>query len=642
MVAVISTLISLFILIAIWLAAFGLGRPLLFGLGLVPSHRIDRLLWSLALGLVGAGCLLTVLGLCGWLYPQIIAALTIWGCLEAGRCVWTSWKQPASDAVIFSHEETTPELPQAPRWLMVMLGVLAGISCLAALVVALAPPTAGDALCYHLELPKTFLAQRQLTNLTYQEESTYPLLTEMWFAWGLALDGPVAAQLMHWALGLLLAGGAFLLAEPLVGRRWAAAAAAVVMLTPGINNQMTAPLNDVALAAFTTLALAAWLRSVLHGELRWSLLAGVMAGAALGIKFTALVFAASMLGPWLWLWVKQKSQRPELLRSSALVLVVSLSVGGGWYLRNAWHHGNPVYPYLEAALGDSSGPPVDRSEKRPLGWNVAHLATFPWQVTMQPHKFGGRGHQLGALFLAVAGGLLIARRLRGLGLLLGIAAGYTVLWYALRQNHRFLYPIVPLMAVAVVWVWCELARFRPAPRWAAQGLLLAFCASSTAISLAHTRGEWAVCCGWETRASYLSHHEPTYAISLDAHRLLPANALVLSQEQRAFYFQRPMVRESVFRRKTNYHQDHNSPVEFARYLRAEGFTHVLVVEAQAWGGIRYQPVLSKIVNQQGGLSTQPFVCLAERYYTTREQVPLRYRLMLIAPPSETTILAARK
>ena len=48
---------------------------------------------------------------------------------------------------------------------------------------------------------------------------------------------------------------------------WAWAAGALVVLVPGVNNQMTAPLNDVALALWTTLAMAAWWRAVIGGEL---------------------------------------------------------------------------------------------------------------------------------------------------------------------------------------------------------------------------------------------------------------------------------------------------------------------------------------------------------------------------------------
>src|SRR4029450_2739993 len=57
---------------------------------------------------------------------------------------------------------------------------LLAIPCLlaagASLVSARAPAGAGDALCYHLELPKVFLARGSIEYLPLHENSTFPLL----------------------------------------------------------------------------------------------------------------------------------------------------------------------------------------------------------------------------------------------------------------------------------------------------------------------------------------------------------------------------------------------------------------------------------------------------------------------------------
>ena len=178
--------------------------------------------------------------------------------------------------------------------------LLAGAACVGSLVGALAPPTAGDALCYHLDLPKRFLAEHALCYPPYSDNATFPLLVEMWYLWGLALDGAVAAQLVHWTLGILLALAAVVLARPILGRAWAWIVGAVVVLVPGVNNQMTAPLNDLGLAVLTTLALAAWWRATVGMEgRRWFLLAGLAGGGALGTKYLALVFALAVAATWL-------------------------------------------------------------------------------------------------------------------------------------------------------------------------------------------------------------------------------------------------------------------------------------------------------------------------------------------------------
>ena len=62
-------------------------------------------------------------------------------------------------------------------------------------------------------------------------------------------------RLIHWELGVLLGLATVVLAAPVVSRPWAWLAGAVVVLVPGVSNQMTAPMNDLALALMTTLAL---------------------------------------------------------------------------------------------------------------------------------------------------------------------------------------------------------------------------------------------------------------------------------------------------------------------------------------------------------------------------------------------------
>ena len=567
-------------------------------------------MWSLAIGLIAAGLLLAGLGLAGALYAWLIGVLTMAACFwAAGEILLACGRDRQSGpgpGTTVSNELGEPQpAPWSPpaRWLSSSALLLGCLACLGSLIGALAPPTAGDALCYHLELPKTFLAEHSLAYLPYSDNSTFPLMAEMWYLWGLALDGGVAAQLVHWGLGVLLALATVVLATPIVGRPWAWIAGAVVVLVPGLNNQMTAPLNDVALALAATLALAAWWRAVVdQGSRRWFIVAGLAAGAALGTKYIAGVFALAVAATWGWGLLRRPQQRHLLLQGAAVVTVVALSVGGFWYVRAAWHCGNPVYPFASELFG-SAGAPVARdqtlpAEKSPLGRSPLGLATAPWHLTMQPERFGGRGHQLGVLFLAVLPGLLLARRLRGLGTLLAVAAVYFVLWYLLRQNVRFLFPIVPLLAVAVVWVWIETRRFPLLARMAAGAAFAGILGASAIVAATRCHDRLAVALGQESREEYLSRHEPTYPAAAAANGLLDEDARVLSQDCRTFYFEHPVIRESIYRRRTHYDRQITRPTELSRLLRGAGFTHLLLAENVGPRGIQYDPTLSRLTDAQ--------------------------------------------
>ncbi|MEX2560791.1 MAG: phospholipid carrier-dependent glycosyltransferase, partial [Pirellulales bacterium] len=399
-------------------AAFGLGRPLLRGLAVGDDDALATGVWSVALGLVCGATLLAVLGLAGLLYKPVIAVLTLvagaWGLVELVRALERHRDSHSIERTRASRPFEPPHdegpLPPGAWFSRIQLGV-AGLAAAGALVAALAPPTAGDALCYHLELPRTFLREHALVYLPDSDNCTFPLLIEMCYLWALALDGGVAAQLVHWAFGILLALATTVMARPILGKAWASSAGCLVLLVPGVTNQMTAPLNDVGLAAFTTLALAAWWRAAVDDDdSRWYLVAGLVLGGALGAKYLALVFALALAAAGLWLWWRQPGRRRQMLVGAAGMAVIAVSVSGLWYVRSAWHRGNPVYPFFHEQLGGQT-PPDPGDGKLALGRNPLALPAAPWQLTLFPERFGGRGHQVGALFLATLPALLVCRRL---------------------------------------------------------------------------------------------------------------------------------------------------------------------------------------------------------------------------------------
>jgi len=604
------------------LAAFGLGRPVVRGLRLENDDALATAVWSIGLGMVAAGLVLVVLGLCGLLYEPLVSVLTtaaaFWGAGQVLRARLEADPEFADHGASFETlEPAAPAEPDAepapPRWVLRGMFWAAGLAAAGSLVAALAPPTAGDALCYHLELPKQFLARHSLVFLPYHDNSTFPLLAEMWYVWGLALHGGECAQLVHWGLGVLLALAAVVLATPILGRPWAWMAGGLVLLTPGVNNQMTAPLNDVALAAMTTLALAAWWKAAILGEgRRWFLVAGVMLGAALGTKYVALLFVVALAVPWMWLVVKRPKYRRVLLEGATVMAVAAASVGGVWYVRAAWHRGNPVYPFLSelkvaVSLRETKAHLAERDDyvretlpasKSPLGRSPLALFSAPWQVTMQPDRFGGRGHQLGLLPLAVLPGLVFCRRLRGLGLLLAVAAAYSGVWFLLRQNVRFLFPAIPLFAVGIAWVWVEVQRFPLGARRVAAAVFAMIVLLFGGVGLHRAADKAAVAVGLRDRESYLIHHDPTYPAAAVLERFGRDDVHLLTQDYRTYRFQNDVTRENVYRRETGYHRRVSKTQPLSRVLKSAGFTHLLLAETTGGDPMHYAPTLSRLAEAE--------------------------------------------
>jgi hypothetical protein len=568
-------------------ASIGLGAPLAVALRLRSDDRLERLTWEASLGLLLATSLLGGLGLVGGMHAGAIVGVT---CLLAvvglvRLKVLADVRRDEAGTLASESEPTSP-------WIVKLLFAGATIAAAASFLSASAPPTAGDALCYHLELPKRFLQDGGMTFRPFDDNVTFPLLAEMGFLWALAFEEPAAAALVHWGCGLLLAGAARCVARATLGAAWGGPVAAVVLLTPGINNEMTAPLNDVALALFATLAVAAWLDRTSLETSRRAVLVGLLLGGVAAVKYTGLVFIVAFAAGMLL--APLEIARPRVsFRTALLAVVAALLIGGPWYARAAWHRGDPFYPFLTQHAAEGA-PATFPETKRPLGRGPTALLVAPWAMTMEPERFGGRAFQLGPLFLMCVPCAIALRAAAPIAGPLAIAAIYAVGCLILRQNVRFLLPIVPLLAVAVAACCQDLLRRPAGPRNTAFAAIAAIVVLQAAVPAARLRHTWTAVVGRESRADYLARVEPTYAVAewLRAH--LPADAALLSQEQRAFYIAQPTTRENIFRRATGYDRRLTEPAALAATLRPHGFTHLLTAEGEGSSAALYDATLSRL------------------------------------------------
>jgi 4-amino-4-deoxy-L-arabinose transferase-like glycosyltransferase len=378
-------------------------------------------------------------------------------------------------------------------------------------------------------------------------------------------------------------------------------AGCIALLVPGVTNQMTAPMNDLGLALTTTVALAAWWRAVILEEgRRWMIVAGIAAGGALATKYLALLFALAMVAGCLWAARRRGHKRQLVLESVAVIAVVAVSTAGLWYVRAAWHRGNPVYPFLTEVFVQEGPMYTDAHETLPesksrLGRTVWGPITAAWHVTMDPDRLGGRSHQPGVLFLAILPGLLLVRRLRGLGTLLIIGGAYWIVWYLLRQNVRFLLPLIPIGATAAAWVIAEMRRFPSSACWAGRGLVCAILVAYALVAAERNMEQLAVATGLESRDDYLTELEPTWQAAAASNASFGEHGHLLSLDYRAYYFDCPVTREKVYRRHTGYDRAIERPEQLVPLLREAGFTHLLLAENLKDDGVQFDRALPQLV-----------------------------------------------
>ena len=579
-------------------AWYGLGDLVLRLLTYPPEAKAARLgplgiAWRCAVGAGGWSLVWLALGLVGLYHPATALAAVLVGLALAALAGARMWRagRPVAD--------------RPPRSRTGLAGVAAALTALPtalALVAALAPPTAKDALQYHLALPKAFVAAGGLVDPPGNIAAYFPLGAEMHGLWAILLGRAVSARSGEAAFGatmfaffpLLLAAVLGWVRELGFGREWAWLAAAMVAGTPTVWEVAGSGYVDLALALYVTLAFRAassWWRTGAGSELAQSALA---LGFALAVKPTA-AFAALTFALIALLRSRTAPGRHALAGSLAAMAGMA-ALAAPWYLRNWMRTGSPIFPFF-AAMWPGQAPGWDAERSVMLaGFNALYggadkglldYALTPLSLSLTGQREVAALYEgvLGVSFLV--GAVLIAWALarRSLGVELGIAAavagGFFAWWLVSAEVLRYLFPALPLLAVASSGAGAILVRDGALDRrsgWmlaasvaAGEIVLLAWFAADDPL-LATT--------GAEPRAAYLARRLDYYPYYQLANDTLPGEVRIWLVDMRrdTYHLDRPCVGDYLFEDYTLRKWIEASPdgAGVRRRALAAGITHVLI------------------------------------------------------------------
>lgn len=306
-------------------AAGALGTRLLGALDAAP---LARLAVRAALGLGALSFLYLLLGSSigtqAWLAWAALAIVL--GLLRRSLASW--WQDAASLATLWA----------ASGRLGRLLAGLCALIFAGALLVALAPPLAFDALVYHLSLPKLYIANGQVGYLSEIMYWGFPQVVHMLMTWAAAL-GATQGAVVAWGMGLLAALGLLGQLSQQLSARAAWVALAALLSGASLVTALSSAYVDwpgLLMGWGVLFFLELWLR---QRQARWALWAGVLCGLAFGSKYTAGIYAP--LGGLVFVLAGKPDWR-ALLRYLAAALVCAAP----WLLRNALATGNPFYPLL--------------------------------------------------------------------------------------------------------------------------------------------------------------------------------------------------------------------------------------------------------------------------------------------------------
>jgi hypothetical protein len=591
--------------------AFGVGKLLLDRLGQAPEAWIDRLSLALPLGLGALALGTLALGELGCL-NRLGMSIVLGVGIELGLVSILHAVRHAGSAVTTRGGLGSLQFPprakggntdssDVPARFGIPVLVCTALVLLGSSLCALAPVTDGDALCYHLQVPKVFLIQGSVGFAPDLHETVYPLVTELLYALALEFRGPGACRWVQWMLGLVFAANVVALARPSLGSR-AWLAGAIALAVPAVSNGMSAPLNDVALAAFGTAAILAWTHLYQNPTMPAALIAGAVAGLAIGVKYPALVlcgllFLAIVLRPLFRVRERAEAVIPagSWLAIAGVYLAVMVAVGGCWYLRAYVHTGNPVFPYFGQFFGRSGIFEVASPDKRPLAvtpWNLL-LALVP--MSLDPARFDSFSHQFGPVFLLFLPALLLERAPRRVLGLVGLAYLFLMICLTQRQSMRFVLLALGPMSVGIAYLACGWSRRRTLPARLLIWCLILALGFEASLALARSRHAVNFVMGHESRSDYLARVEPTFNIGQWAAANLPATARLIGQDHRGFYIPRPYTMELAHRRRTGLGSHGESAGQIIAHFRKLGFTHLLLCPPVPETAVEFDPTLSRLL-----------------------------------------------
>ncbi len=360
--------------------------------------RVERFVFSAAVGLNAVSTYVLAVGLAGWLDRVAVFVVPGVGVVAAAVGVWW-WRLKGESGGALGEGtgegERKKSLPPAalPRggegrkravsragdsggeaegtadWLGARWLWLAVPFAVVIVLGGMLPPFEFDVREYHLQVPKEFFQQGRITFLAHNAYGNMAMgaemlsllamvLTKSWWLGALAGKTIIAGFAPLTALGLWAAG------RRLVSSTAGVVAAVVFLSTGWIVEVSTFGLVDGAAACYLFLALYAallWARSGGDGADSNSkrdgsrlVLAGYLVGGAVATKYPAALFVAVPITLWV-VW-QQVGSGWSLSWKRVTAFVLAMVAGCGlWFGKNWVLTGNPTYPLLYEVFGASRG-----------------------------------------------------------------------------------------------------------------------------------------------------------------------------------------------------------------------------------------------------------------------------------------------
>ena len=517
-----------------------LGRKFFLWIGLGEKSAALRFCLEMGFGIILANTLWLGLGLNGLWFESLLwlAALAL--------LAWALWDFSRS----FLKIQKFPRVPR-PGKFFIFLGLLGAVGFALDILQGMTPDVYFDALVYHLSTLQFWQFHHGIADFYTNLYSYFPFGGELYFANGFFFAGSDAAKLLN-AFSAGLCG--------LAAAGWVAGEAGwdkgimvwtMVLTFPLVSATVWTTQNDVVLAFFLILFLYMFVRWV-QGSANnaWALAAGLLGGALLTIKYTAVVSVGVALLVTASSFNKGSFQPAKRTGWFLVILLMVFSIAP-WLLKNWVFTGNGFYPYLGSAFGGEGLSAQNMNalmNDQEAVWGGS-LSLWGWIVRVF-------GIELDRTIAPLLFGFLPFLFLRGKK---QPFTRYVLLLSALLLISGFLFSYqlrLAIPALVICFMAIALALGDVEKKWAAYawGGIVALFSVLSLLSLGRLAVNYyqtqEMTCGAEIREEYLASASQTtsyYGLVQATEKLLPPDARILVVgDARSLYYARSFYANSVF------------------------------------------------------------------------------------------------
>ncbi len=514
------------------------GRKLFHWLGLEIENIPLRFSLEMALGILFFNNLWLGLGLNGLWFDSIFLVL---GIVFLG---FSLWDFPQA----YMKFQRLPRF-EWPSWFELGLGCLGVLFLALSLAQGFTPEVYYDSLVYHLSTLSFWKFHHGIAHFYTNLYSNYPFGAELYFLNGFFLQGSETAKMLNVLSSALCASVAAGWVMEEAGMASGLLTWAMVLAFPWVSASVWTTRNDILLAFFLILffyALARFTRE--KQSWKWAITAGLLGGAALSVKYTAVLGVyAGLLA--ICFTFRENFRLRHWTKWGVIKSLIFLALVP-WFLKNFIYTGNPVYPYLSHWLG---GHALSLQKMNSLMNDhkssfLGGFSIWTWMLRVFTEDLD---KTIGPILFSFLPFFFLPGRRRPVTIYLMSLSG---LWlfagFLVSHQLRLMIPAFITCFVLMAFVLADLQKVGWTRAWACIVIVfslfsfLSLCRLS--VDFYHGDQIWL---GKETSSEYLSKEPQTasyYGLTRAVEALPPTDQLLIAGDARGLYYPRPFYANSVF------------------------------------------------------------------------------------------------